>query len=149
MADCKPVPAPFPSKTDKLIDELALPITDVDPVMHKQYQALIGSFLYLQSQTMTELSWSVSLLSRYMSKPGPCHMTAAKHILRYLKSRRGIHLRWCAQDARSPHTPGMVNGYADASFADVKPSRLSTTGYVFLVNNGAVPWRSSKTSENA
>ena len=54
MADCKPVPAPFPSKTDKLIDELALPITDVDPVMHKQYQALIGSFLYLQSQAMPQ-----------------------------------------------------------------------------------------------
>jgi hypothetical protein len=39
----------------------------------------------------------------------------------------------------------MVYGYADASFADVKPSRLSTTGYVFLVNDGAVSWRSSKT----
>ena len=68
MADCKPVPAPFPSKTDKLIDELALPVTDVDPVMHKQYQALIGSFLYLQSQHRSHVlsCFSLKRVSKFL-----------------------------------------------------------------------------------
>jgi len=82
MTECKPLASPFPSKADKMIDDLAQPVDHVDPVMLKQYQALIGSFLYLQGQTMTELSWCISLLSRYMSKPGEAHMTAAKRVLR-------------------------------------------------------------------
>ena len=39
--------------------------------------------------------------------------------------------------------PGTVIGYADASF-DIPATRLSTIGYVFLVNGGAVSWRSTK-----
>jgi hypothetical protein len=41
--------------------------------------------------------------------------------------------------------PGVIHGYADASFADIPDTRLSSTGYVFLVNGGAVSWRSTKT----
>jgi hypothetical protein len=41
--------------------------------------------------------------------------------------------------------PGVVHGYADASFADIPDTRLSSISYVFLVNGGAVSWRSTKT----
>ena len=61
---------------------------------------------------------TVSQLSRYMIKPGPQHMAAAKKLLRYLQGRKKIPLRWCASDTRAPHRPGNIYGYADASFAD-------------------------------
>jgi len=40
---------------------------------------------------------------------------------------------------------GIILGYADASFADIKPERLSSMGYVVIINNGAVSWRSTRT----
>ena len=34
MTECKPVPSPFPSKADKIINDLALPVVNVYPTMH-------------------------------------------------------------------------------------------------------------------
>jgi hypothetical protein len=70
-------------------------------------------------------------------------------VLRYLQSRKHLPLRWCAQACRSPHVPGEIYGWSDASFADVKASdgsnRASSIGWVFMCNNGPVSWRSTKT----
>jgi hypothetical protein len=46
---------------------------------------------------------------------GPAHMNAAKKVLRYVQSCKKIHLRWAVFESTQP---GMVYGYADASFAD-------------------------------
>lgn len=73
-------------------------------------------------------------------------MTAAKKLLRYLQGRKKIPIRWCAAETRSPHRPGNIYGYADASFADDRATRKSSIGYVFMLNNGAISWRSSRTS---
>jgi hypothetical protein len=69
-------------------------------------------------------------------------MAAAKKVLRYLQSRKKIPLKWCAIDNA---LPGVIHGYADASFADIPDTRLSSIGYVFLINGGAISWRSTKT----
>ena len=59
-------------------------------------------------------------------------------VLRYLKGRKCR----CARSCQQPHLPGHI--YADASFADIQPERLSSMGYVFIINNGAVSWRSTR-----
>jgi hypothetical protein len=63
---------------------------------------------------------------------GETHMAAAKKVLRYLY-------------AMDNPLPGVIHGYANASFADILDTRLSSIGYVFLVNGGAISWRSTKT----
>ena len=40
----------------------------------------------------------------------------------------------------------IVNGYADASFDTDPDDSKSRTGYVFILNGGAVSWSSSKQS---
>ena len=77
-----------------------------------------------------------------MTTAGEPHMAAAKKVLRYLQSRKKIPLQWCALDNA---LPGIIHGYADASFADIPDTRKSSTGYVFLLNGGAISWRSTKT----
>jgi hypothetical protein len=72
-------------------------------------------------------------------------MALAKKVLRYLQGRKRIPLRWCARSCQQPHLPGHIYEYADASFADIKPDPLSSMGYVFIINNGAVSWRSTRT----
>ena len=43
-----------------------------------------------------------------MIRPGPTHLVIAKKLLRYLKARKNITLRWCAQDCTGPHKPGTI-----------------------------------------
>jgi hypothetical protein len=120
-------------------NKLLVPAT---PALLKDYKELIGSLLFLQTGTIPETSWIVSVLARYMTKAGDPHMAAAKKVLKYLQSRKKIPLKWCAIDNA---LPGIIHGYADASFADIPDTRLSSIGYVFLVNGGAISWRSTKT----
>ena len=58
-----------------------------------------------------------------------------------------IPLKWCALTSSRPGTVISESiKYADSSFADLPVSQLSSSsiGYVFLVNGGAVSWRSTK-----
>ena len=67
-------------------------------------------------------------------------MTAARHILRYLKHTLDLELRLVKK--ASPE----LKGYSDSDFGgDVDNSR-STSGYVFLINGGAVSWKSQQQS---
>ena len=114
MESCKPLPTPFPAKSDVVLDELLKPIENPDPVLNKQFQEIIGQLLYCQQQTVPEISWSVSILARFTTKAGAPHMALAKKVLRYLQGRKRIPLRWCARSCQQPHLPGHIYGYADA-----------------------------------
>jgi len=63
METCKPLPTPFPAKSDVVLDELLKPIEKLDPVLNKQFQEIIGQLLYCQQQTVPEISLSVSILA--------------------------------------------------------------------------------------
>ena len=43
---------------------------------------------HLQVHTFPEISWAVSVLGKYMIRPGPTHLVIAKKLLRYLKGRK-------------------------------------------------------------
>ena len=51
----------------------------------KLYQSITGSLLYLAKCTRYDLCYAVNQLTRACSKPAEIHMTAAKHVLRYLR----------------------------------------------------------------
>ena len=59
-----------------------------------QYQALVGSLLYLSVNTRPDISHAVGILSRFMSCPTDQHWEAAKHILRYLQGTKHLGLRF-------------------------------------------------------
>jgi len=75
-----------------IVKELAEPVAIHDEKLVKEYQALVGSFLYLQVHTFPEISWALSVLSKYMIRPGPTHLVIAKKLLRYLKGRKNVTL---------------------------------------------------------
>ena len=147
MESCKPLPTPFPAKSDVVLDELLKPIENPDPVLNKQFQEIIGQLLYCLQQTVPEISWCVSILARFTTKAGAPHMALARKSFA-IQGRKCIpsaSLRWCARSCQQLHLPGHIYGYADTSFADIKPDRLSSMGYVFIINNGAVSLRSTRT----
>ena len=149
MESCKSLPVPFPAKADDLLTSLAIPNPKPDAVIIKQYQRLVGSLLYLQVHTCPEISYAISVLSRYMTSASDTHLALAKKVLRYLQSRKTLGISWCATECTRPHLPGEIYGWSDASFADVKSCdgshRASSIGWLFSCNGGPISWRSTKT----
>jgi hypothetical protein len=68
------------------------------------------------------------------------HWTAVKNILKYLKRTKDMFLVYGGDEEL------VVKGYVDASFDTDPDDSKSQTGYVFILNGGAVSWCSSKQS---
>ena len=78
-------------------DLKSLPILDTpDKIVVCAYAALIGELLYITINIVAQLSYSVSNLTRYMSKATPAHLTYAKVVLRYLIGikKKTSHVVW-------------------------------------------------------
>jgi hypothetical protein len=70
-----------------------------------------------------------------MSCPTEHHWNTAKGVLRYLAATVDCGIMFMKG-------AGHVIGYCDSDFAGDVDTRRSTTGYVFLLNGGAVSWSS-------
>ena len=89
MADCKPVTLPIDpnTKLHAMPSEYETPAED-----RTWYASCIGSLMYAMLGTRPDIAFVESLLSRYMAKPGPEHISAAKRVLRYLKETLNLEL---------------------------------------------------------
>ena len=56
------------------------------------YANAVGSLMYAMVCTRPNLSYSVSLVSRFLANPGKAHWQALKWILRYIKGSIGKSL---------------------------------------------------------
>ena len=78
-SDCKPSPTPYDAsvllRKNRRIARGQL-----------KYSQIIGSLMYLASPTRPDISFAVSKLSRFVSKPGDVHWKALERVLRYLKA---------------------------------------------------------------
>ena len=107
----------------------------------KMYQELTGSLNHLAIFTRPDIAFAVSKLSKFNANPTTTYFKAALHVLRYLKFTRN----YCIIYRRSPTVPITdIIGYSDADFASDKDDRKSYTGYVFIVNSGAITWSTHK-----
>ena len=121
--------------TDKSITEITTSNTDnITTVSAKSYPSLIGSLLWLALQTRPEISQAVSQLSRFVSNPSPAHLTAAKHLLRYLNGSQKLGLHYSNKANTTPQI------YSDATWASDPESSRSVQAYVILLYGGAVSW---------
>ena len=102
------------------------------------YASVVGSLMYLQTCTRPDISYVVGMLGRYQSNPGIDHWKAAKKVLRYLQGTKNYMLTY----KRSNHLE--VIGYSDSDFDGCLDIRKSTFGYLFLLVEGAVSWKSAK-----
>ena len=78
-------------------------------------------------------------MSQYQSNPGPDHWIAVKNILKYLRRTKDMFLIYGGNDEALN-----VTGYVDARWNSDHDDSKSQTGFVFLVNGGAVSWNNKK-----
>jgi len=103
------------------------------------YAEAVGALIYLATCTRPDIAHAVRQLSQYMADPRRDHWNAMKRVLRYLKycPEGGITYGKLQQRLK-------LVGFADANFATDIDSRKSVSGYVFLLNGGAITWLSKK-----
>ena len=104
------------------------------------YASAIGSIMYAMMCTRPDVCLAISIAGRYQSNPGVGHWTAVKNILKYLKRTKDMFLVYGGDKEL------VLNGYVDESFDTNLDDSRSQTGYMFLLNGGAVSWSSSKQS---
>ena len=102
------------------------------------YASAIGSIMYAMICTRPDVSYALSMTSRYQSNPGEAHWTAVKNILKYLKRTKDSFLIYGGEEKL------VVKGYTDSSFQTDRDNSASQSGFVFCLNGGAVSWKSSK-----
>jgi len=135
MADANPNKTPLPAGADVLLVKYDGEASSSDV---KHYQSLIGSLLYVQIGTRPDISFAVSRLAQYSANPSPQHLRLAQYVLSYLLGTVDACLSYDGVNGDGLH------GYSDSSMGDHTDDRHSTSGYVFLLGNGAISWSSRK-----
>ncbi|GKE25997.1 hypothetical protein Tco_1441381 [Tanacetum coccineum] len=79
------------------------------------------------------------------TNPGELQWTAVKNILKYLRNTKDMFLVY----GENPSTELRVECYCDAGFDTNRDDTKCQTGYVFILNGGAVDCKSSKQSTTA
>ncbi|XP_043705441.1 secreted RxLR effector protein 161-like [Telopea speciosissima] len=100
------------------------------------YSSVVESLMYAMTCTRPNISYVVGLLGRYVSNLGIDHWAVAKKVMRYLRGTRECMLTYRASNQLE------VVGCSDSDYAGCLDSRKS--GYVFLLANGAISWKSKK-----
>ncbi|XP_070002365.1 secreted RxLR effector protein 161-like [Nicotiana tabacum] len=100
------------------------------------YRSVVGSLIYVMVCTRPYICQGVGLVSRYKTDPGLSHWQAVKRIMIYLKGTADYAL--CYQGGKDLR----LVGYSDADHGEDLNERKSTSGYVFLLSDGAISWSS-------
>jgi Reverse transcriptase (RNA-dependent DNA polymerase) len=103
------------------------------------YSQLIGSLMYLAVCTRPDIAQAVGALAKYMTTPTTVHWSAATGVLRYLAGTKDYGLNFGQAGSNKE-----LLGYCDSDYAGDLDTRRSTTGYVFVLNGGAISWSSRR-----
>ena len=138
MSDCNPVSTPLDPSIR--LDKSMAPQTEEEVAYMQQipYREAVGSLMYIAIATRPDIQFSVGILSRFSSNPGPKHWESVKHLFRYLQGSKDYKLTY----APDPSSSSLFTTYCDADFAGDKGTTRSTSGYVVKMGTGAVSWAS-------
>jgi hypothetical protein len=145
MADCKA--APTPANDERLTAEMS-PKNDQErqEMIKRPYRQLLGSLMYLATQTRPDIAFAVGQAARFAENPGPAHWTALKRIVRYVKGTIHLGLVYTAYDNNESLSPV---GFSDSDWAGDPTTRRSVSGYIFTHAGAAISWRSHQQRSTA
>jgi hypothetical protein len=103
------------------------------------YASTVGSLIYAQVCTRHDLVFVIGMLGRYQKNPGKPHWDGVKKALKYLQGTKGLMLTYKKSDA-----PLEIVGYSDSDLTGCLDTEKSTSGYIFILTNGVISWKSSK-----
>jgi hypothetical protein len=61
-----------------------------EPSNTKTYQRLVGNLAYIEVMTRPDVAHAHSVLARFLTNPGPIHLSEIKHVWQYLYGNRNL-----------------------------------------------------------
>ena len=99
----------------------------------KDYQSKIGSLLYLAVHTRPDISYSVSVFSRYLTNPSSNHIKGVDRVIRYIKGTINLGIMYDGNALDST-----LYCFSDSDWGGNIATRRSTGGCVFFLAGGVV-----------
>src|ERR1700733_8835781 len=131
MINAKTAPTPLPSGYNPVENKDL-----VNPVLHQQYQSVIGSLLYLMLGTRPDIAFAVIKMSQFSANPSKTHLDKAIYIMRYLVGTQDYKIVYNGKKGEG------LQAYTDSDWAADKLKRQSTTGYFATLASSSVCWQS-------
>ena len=134
MESTRPVSSPL--SVHFMLSKADCPSMDEDHVDTEEvpYASVVGSIMYVMTSTRPDITYAVSIVSRYMANPGRQHWPAVKWILRYLRGTKTAKLCFTS-------TQELV-GYTDSDYVGDQDGQKSTSGHIIIFGGGAIAWQS-------
>ena len=102
------------------------------------YSSIVGNLMYAQVCTSPNIAFVVGVLDRYLSDPGQSHWKEAKKVLKYLQGIKDLMLTYWRTNTLE------VVGFSGSNYARYMDDKKSTSGYIFMMAEGVVSWKSVK-----
>ena len=99
------------------------------------YSLVVGSVMYDQVFTRPDIAFFVDMLGRYLSDPSQSDWKVAKKVLRYIQGTKDLILTYRRTDTLK------VDGLSDSDYVACVDDEKSTFGYIFMMVEGVVSWK--------
>ena len=132
MQNCKPRDV-LVIKGDKFNKDQC-PKIEIKPteMNDRRFGSALGSLMYAQVCTRSDIAFIVGVLGRYWSNPMNDHLIAAKKVKRYLQKTKEYMLVYKRVENLE------VVGYTNSNLGGCPDDRRSTSGYIFIMVGGAI-----------
>ncbi|GKC69999.1 hypothetical protein Tco_1115882 [Tanacetum coccineum] len=107
---------------------------EVKHMQNVPYASAVGSIMYAVICTRPDVAFAQNITSRFQHNPREPHWTAMKIILKYLRNTIDMLLVY----GGNLEAEIRVDCYCDAGFETDRDDTKSQTGYLFILNGGAV-----------
>jgi transposase InsO family protein len=134
--DLKPSAIPMDPSAPLSKSQSPTKLEDIAKMKNVPYREAVGSLMYAAMGTRPDIAFATSTVAQFSENPGWAHWEAVKRIYRYLIGTKELELMYGGEQR------GLV-GYVDADGAS-QEHRRAISGYVFMVDGGAVSWSSKK-----
>ena len=134
--DLKPSSIPMDPAAPLSKSQSPTKLADIAKMRNVPYREAVGSLMYAAMGTRPDIAFAVSNVAQFADNPGWAHWEAVKKIFRYLLGTQKLELVYGGEKR------GLV-GYVDADGAS-QDHRRAITGYVYLIDGGAITWSSKK-----
>ena len=115
--------------------------SDIAYMKSVPYSNAIGSSMYLAITCRPDISYAVSIYSRFSSNPGRRHWEGVKDIFRYLMGSSTLGITYGNTSYVSVSDRNKLIAYSDSDWAGCPDSRRSISSYVIMLNGGPVQWK--------
>ncbi|PIL28794.1 transcription factor [Ganoderma sinense ZZ0214-1] len=136
LEDAKPLSMPMDPHVQLTAEQSPKTTAEVAEMRNVPYREVVGSLQYASMGTRPDITYAVSVLSRFLENPGRTHWEACKRVFRYLAGTKHLRLTYGAKEVD-------LVGFTDAD-GSMHDDRRAVSGYAFLIDGAAVSWASKK-----